>query len=424
MLGIDIVDIDKIKNLKKRDRFLQRFFTPDEREYLQLKNNSYQTMAGIFSAKEAVAKAFKTGIGAKIGLKDIEIGHQDQAPYVKLTKKKIRRLLQEKGYDQIAISISHDGKYAISQAILHRSTTGPRPMIDPTLAQLLPERNEDFNKYDYGNVLIIGGKRGMHGSVSLASLASMRTGSGLCHLLIPDSIYQPVANRVLEPIIHVYKSDCDGEFSDFDHKAFIDFIEGFDAIAFGPGIGRKAPARKMLGLLLKNYQGPVLIDADGINLLKDLGPFEKKNVYISPHEKEFARLLQLDINLIKKDRLGACKEFLKKYSINLLLKGKNSIIINERQVYINKSGSSALATAGSGDSLTGIIISLLARRDHIDMMKLAAYIHGLAGDYASLDLGEDSVIASDIVNYIPEVIKDLRREEVNAKQDKNQQGHS
>ncbi len=417
MLGTDIVNINRISNLKKKDRFIARFFTQEEIKYIAKKNNSCQTIAGIFSAKEAVSKAFKTGIGKDLGLKDIEILHKNGAAYVNLDNEKIKRLLEENQADGLDISISHDGDYAISQAILFKSPSQEDyyPPVDKKMAALLPKRDENFNKYDYGNVLIIGGKKGMHGSVSLCSLASMRTGAGLSHVLVPESIESQVSNKVLESIIHTYGADQDGEFADFDQEDFVAFIKRFDAIAFGPGIGKKAPARTMLKLLLTSYAGPLIVDADGISLLSDLGAFSKENVYITPHEGEFARISGLKPARIREDRLGACQEFLERCPINLLLKGKDSIIINKEETYINKSGSSALATAGSGDSLTGILVALLARKDHLDMMKLAAYIHGLAGDYASQDLGEDSVIASDIIGYIPKVIKNLRKEEANGK---------
>lgn len=407
MIGVDILKINKIEKLKKRDRFINRVFTQKEIAYLEQKNFSNQTIAGIFAAKEAVSKAFGTGIGAKLSFQDIEILHKDNKPYINLDK--MGEILKEYGYSKVDVSISHEDEYAVAVAQVWDLSDCPR--LNRKMAGLLPERNEDFHKYDYGNVLVIGGKKGMHGSVTLACLAAMRTGAGLTHLLIPDSIENQVNNWLLETIVHTYKSDDEGEFADFDEDEFVDFVKKFDAIAFGPGIGRKEPARQMLTILINFYQGPLLVDADGISLLKDLDYSVKENIYVTGHHKEFSNLSGFEVEAIRMDRLSYCKKFVEKHSINLLLKGKNSIVINKKEIYVNESGSSALATAGSGDSLTGILLALLGRKDDIDMLKLATYIHGLCGDYASEDLGEDSVIASDIIRYLPRVMKDLRREE-------------
>ena len=433
MIGIDLLKINKIEKLKKKEKFIKRVFTQKELAYLEQKNFSNQTIAGIFAAKEAVSKVFGTGIGAKLSFKDIEILHENNAPFINIQKEGIKKLLKEYGCKGIGISISHDEGYCVavaeawdlSEDLTFNGSAQVRDLSDnfrlnKEMACLLPKRNEDFHKYDYGNVLVIGGKKGMHGSVTLACMASMRTGAGLTHLLIPDSIENQVNNWLLETIVHTYKSDEEGEFADFDEEEFVDFVKKFDAIAFGPGIGRKKPAKKMLKLLLTFHHGSLVVDADGINLLADMDFSKKQNIYVTSHQMEFSRLTGLSLEEIKKDRIKSCKIFIKNHPINLLLKGKNSVVLNNEEIYVNDSGSSALATAGSGDSLTGILVALLGRKDHIDMLKLATYIHGLCGDYASLDLGEDSVIASDIIRYLPRVMKDLRKEERNDSKNKNQ----
>ena len=412
MLGVDVLNINRIRNLKRRERFIKRVFTEDEKEYIESRNNSDQTIAGLYCAKEAISKVFDTGLGAKLFFQDIEILHLQGAPYVNIKLPKIQALMAEKGYRDIDISISHDGDLATAIACASPGLED-YPKIDRDLATLMPPRNEDFHKYDYGKVLIIGGKKGMHGSVTLSAMSAMRTGAGLAQLLVPSSIEHAINNWLVESIIKTYPSNDEGEFGDFDREDFIKYIKTFDAIAFGPGIGRGQSARDMLDILLTEYLGPLVIDADGINLLSELSflDYKKKNIYITPHEKEFSRLSGFEKEDIKADRVLSCKIFVENNPINLLLKGRNSIVINDEELYINKSGSSALATAGSGDCLTGILVALLARSDSFDMLKLAAYIHGLCGDFAATDLSEDSVIASDIVMYLPKVIKALRRGE-------------
>ena len=420
MLGVDILNINRIRNLKKRDRFIKRVFTDNEREYIEAKNNSNQTIAGLFCAKEAVAKVFDTGLVAKLFFQDIEILHLKGAPYINTKLPKIHALMTEKGFKEIDISISHDGDMAIAIAMA-RPVFEVYPKIDKDLAKLMPERNEDFHKYDYGKVLVIGGKKGMHGSVTLAAKAAMRTGAGLTHLLLPSSIESACNQWLLETIVRTYPSDYKGEFAKFDREEFIQYIKTFDSIAFGPGIGNGEAAKDMLDIILTEYLGPLIIDADGINILSNLSflDYKKKNIYLTPHEKEFSVLSGFDIESIKADRILSCKIFVENNPINLLLKGKDTLVVNDQEVYVNKSGSSALATAGSGDCLTGILLALLGRQDSFDMLKLAAYIHGLSGDFASRDLGEDSVIASDIIDYLPKVLKALRKEAENDNQSSN-----
>lgn len=406
MIGIDVLHIDRIEKLKKKERLFARIFSDNELSYIAKKNKSPQTIAGLFCAKEAVSKVFGTGMGAKIFFNDIEILHRDGAPTINIHRPKLKKLMNEHGYEDIKISISHDGDLAIAVAFAVKGEDFPE--LDPQMAKLLPERNDNFHKYDYGKVLMIGGKKGMHGSVTLASKAAMRTGAGLTHLLVPSSLENAISQNLIEVITKTYPSDENGAFGDFDQEEFIDYIKSFDAIAFGPGIGQGKEAGRMLNLLLKHFQGPLVIDADGINLLAKAEPFEKTNIYLTPHEGEFSRLGALSKEEIRKDRLKACQRYLEDHNLKLLLKGKNSIIIDRNSYYINGSGSSALATAGSGDCLTGILLSLLAREDSINMLRLAAYIHGLCGDFAASELGEDSVIASDLIDYLPKVLKGLR----------------
>ncbi len=417
MIGIDILEIDKVNSLMSRDRFFERVFTQEEMVYLQEKKMSRQTIAGLYAAKEAVAKMFGLGIAKGLGFKDIEVLHdENMAPYLNLKKKIIRKLMDKRAIKDVCLSISHDGDkvVAVASANLYEDQENS-PEIDKEMAGLLPERNPFYNKYDYGKVLIIGGKQGMGGAITLAAKASLRSGVGITCVLVPDSISQSLSYKLTEVIIHSQKSDPKGEFSPVEKDKFLDFINGFDAVAIGPGMGQNLAAKRMLELIIENYEGPLVIDADGINVLsKEVEIADlKKNIYITAHEMEFARISGYSVEEIRADRLKKAQEFVNVHDVNLLIKGPNSLIINRRGHYINKTGNSGMATAGSGDSLTGILVGLLARKDSIDMLRLAAYIHGLAGDYCSQEMGEDSMLASDIINYLPRAFKDMRKEQEN-----------
>lgn len=410
MIGVDIIRIDRIEKLKKHKTFYAKFFTQNEYEYIEKKNFSNNTIAGLIAAKEAISKVFKTGIGAKLGLLDIEILHDKNVPYVNMNHDRIRKLATQKGVKNLDISISHDGDYAMATSV---ATEGFHIDIDEEMISLLPKRKANFNKYDYGKVLIIGGKKGMSGSIRLAATSAMKSGAGMVYIYTPKNVAESLSQTLIEPIIYSVDEDSDGQIADLNTTEFIDLIQKMDAIAIGPGLGKPVIAGAMLKIILENFIGPVVIDADGLNVISgEMSLLKlKKNVYITPHHMEFSRVSGKSLDEINSDREMVVTEFLKKYDINVLLKGNNSLVINRRRKYINQTGNSGMAKAGSGDSLTGILVALLARKDNFDMLKLATYIHGLCGDLAKIKLGEDSMTASDLVEQIPAVMKEMRNNE-------------
>lgn len=413
MIGVDILKIDRVEKLKRHKNFYQRIFTSKETSYIKSKNESNETIAGLYCAKEAVSKLFGTGLGARLWFKDIEILHDKGAPYINLDNRKLKILLDYRKIDRIDISITHEKEYAVCVAYGRRLDLSPERDInyDLDLARLLPERNDNYNKYDYGKVMLIGGKKGMSGSITLAARSAMRSGAGLTYVYAPDSIENILGIKLTEPIIYTRASDSKGEFGQVDKGEFVKIACGMDAIGIGTGMGRGQGAQDLLKLLFENYRGPLVIDADAINLLGEHRELldKKKNVYITAHEMEFSRLSGIDIGEIKDNRISSAKSFVEEHDVNLLLKGRNSIVINKDREYINVTGNSGMATAGSGDVLTGIATALLARKDSLEMLYLAAYIHGIAGDISKKYLGEDSIIASDIVTNLPYALKEMRK---------------
>lgn len=277
-------------------------------------------------------------------------------------------------------------------------------------ANLLPKRHEKANKYDYGNLLIIGGKKGMAGSVSLAAMAALRSGAGLVHLYVPCSIADTLAIKLTEPIIHTGPSDSKGAFALTNQEKLFDLFQNIDAVAIGPGLGLGLGARHVLRSVIEHFKGPILLDADAINILAEEKEdfINHKNIYLTPHEREFQRLSGFSLNEINSDRKHFLQTYLDGKDINILLKGHHSLIASKDECYINETGNSGMATAGSGDALTGVAVSLLAREDSLDMLRLACFLHGYAGDLAALELGQDGMIASDIIAYLPKAIKSLR----------------
>ncbi|MGO3751751.1 MAG: NAD(P)H-hydrate dehydratase [Peptoniphilaceae bacterium] len=377
MIGIDIAEIERIGKLYKKygDRFLNRVFNKDEIKYLERKAFKSETIAGMYTAKEAIAKANETGIG-KISFKDIKIYYKNGSPYGKLFNKNYK------------LSISHDGGFAICVSILNKRSDN-----------IFNRRKADSHKGDYGKVGIFAGSRGMTGSAYLSSLAALRMGSGLVYNYVPENIFDIMSIKHTEVIV---KSNVG-----LDLK----LLNELDSIALGMGIGKSRESKKLLEEIL-NLEKNVIIDADGLNILSENKDLLKRRkpftTVLTPHLMEFSRLTGLNIEDIKKNSKKISKEFSKKYKVVLLLKGNKTIVTYGDKFYINNSGNPGMATAGSGDVLSGIIASLLGRGKNIfEATCLGAYVHGLCGDLASKSLGQESMIASDIIKYMPDVTKNI-----------------
>ncbi len=373
MLGIDIVSIDKIDKLikKYKDKFLRRIFNEDEINYIKSKNYRAQSVAGLFAAKEAISKAEETGIG-KLSFKDIHIFHKNSSPYAEV-KNRLYKL-----------SISHDGCFAVAVAMKLKERAQFR-------------RNQDTHKGDYGRVGIFAGSRGMTGSAYLSTTAALRMGAGLVYNFVPEDIFDIMCIKYIEPIVQSAEN--------MDYS----LVKKLDAVALGMGMGKSAQSKKLFREVVRFSQNMV-IDADGLNILSeepeillDRRPY---STVLTPHLAEFGRLCKLSTEEIKKNKMEIAKDFSRKYKVVLLVKGNQTEIFCEDELYINNTGNAGMATAGSGDVLSGIIAALLARGlSPYRSACIGAYIHGAAGDLAASICGEESMIAGDIINSIKYITK-------------------
>lgn len=402
MIGIDIFDIRRVEKLMKHQSFINRFFTDNEIKYLEEKNFKHNTIGGLISAKEAVLKAFKIGFTNGLSFKDVEILHdKNNSPYVNIENTKIKKLMFKMKIYNIVLNISHDGDYATAIASLENSIK----VKDINVS--IPKRNTNANKYDFGKILIIGGSKGMTGSVVLSSEAALRSGAGLVYLLVPECIRDIVEMKTKEQIVVSLDDDGKNEFGKFNKEDLLNIIQNKTVVAIGPGMGVNQYARDILEIVLKNFAGPIVIDADAINILALYPEWIRENVYITPHVVEFSRLSNYTVNEIEYDRQGCIKNFLDKYDISIILKGHNSIVADKYNLFVNHTGNSGMATAGSGDVLTGIVAALLARENTFNMFKFSCYIHGLAGDLAALEYGENGLIARDLIQYLPKAFGEV-----------------
>lgn len=270
--------------------------------------------------------------------------------------------------------------------------------IPDEIKGILKKRNPNSHKGTYGKVGIIAGSKGMTGSAYLASNAALRTGSGLVYNIVSKDILDIMTLKYIEPIAK--------SFDDID--SMMGFLENLNSLCVGPGMGTEKQSEDILKAVL-SVEKPLLIDADGINLLAknlDLLKSRKYPTVLTPHTVEFSRLTGLSPEYINKNRIECAENFAKEYDVTLVLKGHNTIVASKDKTYMNVSGNPGMATAGSGDVLSGIITSLLGRNiDSFDAAKLGVFMHGMAGDFAADTFSMDSLVASDIINNLHKVFR-------------------
>ncbi|MBQ8817368.1 MAG: NAD(P)H-hydrate dehydratase [Clostridia bacterium] len=272
---------------------------------------------------------------------------------------------------------------------------------------LMPPRIADSNKGTYGRLLCVCGSVGMAGAAYLCAKAALRTGAGLVEILTPEENRIPLQTLLPEAIVTVYSADE-------PQAEIIDAaLSRADAVAVGCGMGISRQSLFVLSRVLRTCTLPTVLDADALNLLSRNASLYKyaKGKIITPHPMEMSRLTGIKVDDITKDPLRVCREFANKHGIICVLKGHNTAVSDgTERIYVNNTGNSGMATAGSGDVLTGIIGGILAqnksgRLTAFEVAALGVYLHGLCGDSAAASLGEYSVIASDIIACLPKILK-------------------
>lgn len=414
--GVDIVNINRIKKilLSRREQFLNKIFTKGEIEYISKKGYKANTISGIFAAKEAVSKSLGSGIGY-INWKDIEISHDKNGrPYISINSK-INNIMRKLGLDRLEISISHEKDYAIAFALSigMSSKINPELIINHEIRKILPQREENSHKGSYGRVGIISGSTGMTGAPYLVSQAALRTGSGLVYTMVPKSLETIMSIKLTEAIIKPIEDLGKGHFIKSSLPDILKEIEGMDALVIGPGFGVDKDRLHIIEEILKYYKKPIVLDADAINCLS-INPktllSRASSIVITPHPGELGSFLGKKIDEIQENRTFYSKLTSDKYNIVVALKGNNTVVTSpyDGDIYINTTGNPGMATAGSGDVLTGMVLSLIGQGiETLDAAKLGVFLHGLAGDLAKYNKGEYGLIASDIIENIPISIKKI-----------------
>ena len=286
----------------------------------------------------------------------------------------------------------------------------------------LPKRKNDSHKGDYGKVLVIAGAAGMNGACYLASKGAYRTGAGLVKAVVPEENRTSMQTMLPEVILSTYKRGKELQIPDMNQIS--NDISWASVIAIGPGLGKDKISQKLLELVLDTAKVPLVIDADGINLLSKmiddtLGSEKDKNIkkridvlkeilpkntILTPHLKELSRLLNIELDEIKKNLLEVSNTCTKDNDIIFVIKDARTIVAFESKRFINTTGNSGMSTGGSGDVLTGIIVSLIGQGlKPREGAALGVYIHGLAGDFAANEKNRYSLIASDIIDGLAKI---------------------
>ena len=269
---------------------------------------------------------------------------------------------------------------------------------------ILPDRKADSHKGDYGKLLLLCGSRGYTGAAALAAMGALRSGAGLVYLAVPESIYAIEACKLTEAIV-LPLPDEGGTIAMSALPEIRRLLPKMDAVLIGCGLGQSEGTRAVLETVLREFSGPVVVDADGINLLaKHMDILRERHAptILTPHAGEFVRIGGDN----KADRVSETLRFAMKYGCILLLKGHETVISDGKETYVNQTGNPGMAVGGSGDVLSGIIVSLLGQG--IEPLKAAAcgaWLHGKAGDICAEEIGQYGMLPTDLVEVLPRLLK-------------------
>lgn len=268
----------------------------------------------------------------------------------------------------------------------------------------LPSRCPQAHKGNFGRVLLLCGSRGYTGAAALAAMGSLRSGAGLVYLAVPECIYQIEAVKLTEPIV-LPLPDCDGTFSCHAVGEILAMLPRMDAVLIGPGLGQSEGTFAVLRCVLENFHGPLVVDADGINLLarhKSLLRRREHPTILTPHEGEFSRL---DKDY-QGDRLENALKFAGEHGCIVVLKGHETLITDGSICYRNTTGNPGMAVGGSGDVLAGVIVSLLGQGlAPLEAAAVAVWLHGAAGDLSAKRIGQYGMLPTDLLEDLPRLMK-------------------
>ena len=279
-----------------------------------------------------------------------------------------------------------------------------RQLTHQDVLSCLPKRATDSHKGDYGRILLLCGSVGYTGAAALAAMGALRTGAGLVFLGVPESIYGIEASKLLEPVVFPLPDNA-GMFSLDAIPAVHERLLSMDAVLIGPGIGQCRGTQELTKAILENFHGPVVVDADGINVLKahkDIVRGRTSPTILTPHPGEFSRFAESEIG----DRVTAAVNLAQDLGAVVVLKGHETVITDGNLCYLNPTGNPGMAVGGCGDVLAGMITALLGiGLSPIEAAACGVWLHGAAGDICADELGQYGMLPSDMLNVLPRLLK-------------------
>jgi len=271
-------------------------------------------------------------------------------------------------------------------------------------------RQPDTHKGDYGHLLVIAGSVGKTGAAVMACQAALRMGAGLVTLAIPKSLNAIVEMKLTEVMTEPLPETPKQTLSLRAFSAIIRLCENKRAVIIGPGLGTFKETQSLILKLIRTLDLPIILDADGLTALATqpkILPTANRSLILTPHPGEMARLVRSTVKEVLEDRIGLSRNFSQSNHVHLIFKGHPTLITTPKgEVFINPTGNPGMASGGTGDVLTGMIGGLVCQGfDILTSLQIAVYLHGMAGDEGAQEVGEKSLIATDIIEKIPTLLK-------------------
>lgn len=284
--------------------------------------------------------------------------------------------------------------------------------IEREIRSFLKPRPKCANKKDFGRIFILAGSCGYTGAAILASFAALRAGAGLVTLGCPDKVYSILARRHPEVMVRPFPSTSAGTLSEKGFPKIFQFLKTQDVLAIGPGLGRHPNTGKLVRRLVIRSSVQCVVDADGINTFQGNPALLRKcslPPILTPHPGEFVRVFGGKKPVSDNERKKIALEAARRFKITLVLKGYRTVVAAPYgRVEVNPTGNPGMATGGTGDVLTGIIAALAGQGIFpFDAARFGVYLHGLAGDLACRKVGEVSLVASDVIDFLPQAFQSV-----------------
>lgn len=306
----------------------------------------------------------------------------------------------------------HIADISIPRAAVEKESIYLHLLTEDDMRGILSPRPVNAHKGNFGHVLVVAGSMGKGGAAAMTSLSCLRAGAGLVTLAVPASVQPIVAEKITEVMTYPLAETDEKTIALSALETILELSKDKEAVAIGPGLTTHQGTASVVRRLIKEIEVPMVIDADAINALSghlDILKGRRSPAVLTPHPGEMGRLTGKNSADVQRDRIGIARAFAMDHGVYLVLKGAHTVIAEPSgNVYLSPTGNPGMATAGTGDALTGILAGLMAQGGDISSaIRLGVYLHGLAGDLAAKEIGMVGMLAGDLIARIPVAIRHL-----------------